>query len=62
MKCRNVLLSLLDRREKPMTDEEAEALDEYFTRNLPGIDPGNKGGITTRPAFCMAAPGRVSGD
>jgi hypothetical protein len=30
-----------------MTDEEADALDEYFTKNLPKTDPA-KGGVTTR--------------
>jgi hypothetical protein len=45
-----------------MTDEEAEALDEYFTRNLPRIDPGNKGGVTTRSGFRMVALDRVSED
>jgi len=27
-----------------MTEEEADALDEYFTKNLPKVDPG-KGSI-----------------
>ncbi|MDR2607461.1 MAG: hypothetical protein LBC57_03635 [Treponema sp.] len=45
-----------------MTDEEAEALDEYFTRNLPKIDPSNKGGVTTRSGFRMVALDRVSED
>jgi hypothetical protein len=32
-----------------MTDEEADALDEYYTRNPPKIDPAKKGtGFFTR--------------
>jgi hypothetical protein len=44
-----------------MTDEEAEALDEYFTKNLPKLDPG-KGGVTTRQGFRMVALDRFSED
>jgi hypothetical protein len=44
-----------------MTDEEAEALDEYFTKNLPKLDP-SKGGVTTRSGFRMVALDRVSED
>ena len=45
--------------------EEADALDEYFTKNLPKVDPG-KGGITTRQGFRMVAtkktPTEIIGD
>jgi hypothetical protein len=44
-----------------MTDEEAEALDEYFTKNLPKFDP-SKGGVTTRSGFRRVALVRVSED
>lgn len=44
-----------------MTEEEADALDEYFTKNLPKVDP-NKGGITTRQGFRMIAVDRFSED
>ena len=45
-----------------MTEEEADALDEYFTKNLPKIDPRNKGGITTRHGFRMVALDNLSED
>jgi len=44
-----------------LTEEEADALDEYFTKNLPKVDP-NKGGITTRQGFRMIAVDRFSED
>ena len=44
-----------------MTEEEAEALDDYFTKNLPKVDP-SKGGITTRQGFRMVALDRISED
>jgi len=44
-----------------MTEEEADALDEYFTKNLPKCDP-SKGGITTRQGFRMIALDRFSED
>ena len=32
-----------------MTDEEADALDEYFTKNPPKVDPARRGtGFFTR--------------
>jgi len=31
-----------------MTEEEADVLDEYYTRNPPRIDPAKKGGFFTR--------------
>jgi hypothetical protein len=42
-----------------MTDEEADALDEYFTKNLPKTDPA-KGGVTTRQGFRMVALDKLS--
>jgi hypothetical protein len=44
-----------------ITEEEADALDEYFTKNLPKVNPG-KGGITTRQGFRMVAIDRISED
>ena len=44
-----------------MTEDEADALDEYFTKNLPKVDP-SKGGITTRQGFRMVALDRISED
>jgi hypothetical protein len=44
-----------------MTEEEADALDEYFTKNLPKVDP-SKGGITTRQGFRMVALDHLSED
>ena len=31
-----------------MTEEEADALDEYYTKNPPKVDPSKKGGFFTR--------------
>ena len=44
-----------------MTEEEAYALDEYFTKNLPKVVPG-KGGVTTRQGFRMVALDSLSED
>ena len=44
-----------------LTEEEADALDEYFTKNLPKVDP-SKGGITARQGFRMVALDRMSED
>jgi hypothetical protein len=44
-----------------MTEEEADALDEYFTTHLPEIDP-TKGGVTTRQGSRMVALDRLSED
>ena len=30
---------------KTMTDEEADALDDYYTKNPPRLDPGKNGGF-----------------
>jgi hypothetical protein len=42
-----------------MTDEEADALDVYFTNHLPKTDP-TKGGVTTRQGFRMVALDKLS--
>jgi hypothetical protein len=44
-----------------MTEKEAEALDEYFTKNLPKIDM-SRGGVTTRQGFRMVSLDRISED
>ena len=33
---------------KTMTDEEADALDEYYTKNPPRVDPGKNGGFAKK--------------
>jgi hypothetical protein len=42
-----------------MTDEEADALDEYYTKNPPEIDPDTNGGFAAR-SFKMIAVDRLS--
>jgi len=44
-----------------MTEEEADKLDDYFTKNLPKVVPG-KGGVTTRQGFRMVAIDNFSED
>ena len=44
-----------------MTEEEAEALDDYFSKNLPRIDM-SKGGVTTRQGFRMVSLDSLSED
>jgi len=44
-----------------LTEEEADALDEYFTKNLPKVVSG-RGGITTRQGFRMVAIDHLSED
>jgi len=44
---------------KEMTEEEAEYLDEYYTKNPPEIDPSTNGGFATKP-FKMFAVDRLS--
>ena len=46
---------------RDMTEEEADALDEYFTKHLPKIDPA-KGGVATRQGYRMVALDRLSED
>ncbi|GHU15130.1 hypothetical protein FACS1894163_00810 [Spirochaetia bacterium] len=44
-----------------ITDEEGNALDEYFTTHIPVTDP-SKGGVTTRQSFSMVALDSLSED
>ena len=39
---------------KTMTDEEADALDEYYTKNPPKVDPRKNGGFAAK-SFKMIA-------
>jgi hypothetical protein len=44
---------------KEMTEEEADALDEYYTKNPPKVDPSKNGGFAKNP-LRMIAPDRLS--
>ena len=46
---------------KEMTDEEADALDEYYTKNQPKVDPRKNGGFAKK-SFRMVALDRLSED
>ena len=46
---------------KEMTDEEADALDEYYTKNPPKVDPTKNGGFAKK-SFRMVALDRLSED
>ena len=46
---------------KEMTDEEADALDEYYTKYPPRVDPAKNGGFATK-SFRMVALDRFSED
>ena len=45
-----------------MTEEEADALDEYYTKNPPKVDPSKKGGIFTRQRELLDILDSVSAD
>jgi hypothetical protein len=45
-----------------MTEEEAFALDEYYTLNPPKIDPRKKGGFFTRQRELIDVLDRISAD
>ncbi|GHV85264.1 hypothetical protein AGMMS50230_08720 [Spirochaetia bacterium] len=45
-----------------MTNEEYDALDEYYTKNPPKVDPAKKGGIFTRQKELLDVLDRVSAD
>ena len=45
-----------------MTEEEADALDEYYTKNPPKVDPSKKGGIFTRQRELLGILDSVSAD
>jgi len=62
MKCRSMFFHLLEELGEKMTEEEAEALDEYYTKNPPTIDPAKKGGFFTRQRELLDALDRVSAD
>ena len=38
---------------KEMTEEEADALDEYYTKNPPKVDPSKNGGFAKK-SFSVA--------
>jgi hypothetical protein len=44
-----------------MTDEEADALDEYYTKNPPKVDPKKNGGFAKK-SFRMVALDDLSAD
>lgn len=46
---------------KEMTDEEADALDEYYTKNPPKVDISKNGGFAKK-SFRMIALDRLSED
>jgi hypothetical protein len=46
---------------KEMTDEEADALDEYYTKTPPKVDPAKNGGFAKK-SFKMVALDRLSED
>ncbi|MDR1250275.1 MAG: hypothetical protein LBK63_13365 [Treponema sp.] len=45
-----------------MTEEEAYALDDYYTKNPPKVDPRKKGGFFTRQRELLDVLDRVSAD
>jgi len=45
-----------------MTEEEADALNEYYTKNPPKIDLAKKGGYFTRQRELLNVLDRVSAD
>jgi hypothetical protein len=46
---------------KEMSEEEAYALDDYYTKNTPKVDPSKNGGFATK-SFRMVALDRLSED
>jgi len=42
---------------KEMTPEEAEALDEYYTKNPPRVDPSKNGGFAKKSFRMIALDG-----
>ncbi|MDR3172262.1 MAG: hypothetical protein LBU17_11690 [Treponema sp.] len=45
-----------------LTDEEYDALDDYYTKNPPKVDPAKKGGFFTRQREMLDVLDRVSAD
>jgi hypothetical protein len=43
-----------------MTEEEAYALDDYYTKNPPKVDPRKRGGFFTRQRELLEVLDRVS--
>jgi len=46
---------------KTLTDEEADALDEYYTKNPPRVDPSKNGGFAKK-SFKLIAIDDLSAD
>lgn len=44
------------------TDEEYDALDDYYTNNPPKVDPAKRGGMFTRQRELLDALDTVSAD
>lgn len=44
------------------TDEEYDALDEYYTKNPPKVDPAKRGGMFTRQRELLDTLDQVSAD
>ena len=45
-----------------MTDEEYDALDEYYTKNPPKVDPAKRGGMFTRQRELLESLDQVAAD
>jgi hypothetical protein len=45
-----------------MTEEEAYALDDYYTKNPPKVDPRKRGGFFTRQRELLEVLDQVSAD
>jgi hypothetical protein len=43
-----------------MTEEEAYALDDYYTKNPPKIDPGKRGGFLPAQVIGELARGEIA--
>jgi hypothetical protein len=45
-----------------MTDDEYDALDEFYTRNPPKVDPAKRGGMFTRQRELLDSLDQVAAD
>jgi hypothetical protein len=45
-----------------MTDEEYDAMDEYYTENPPKVDPAKRGGMFTRQRELLDSLDQVAAD
>ena len=45
-----------------MTDKEYDALDEYYTKNPPKVDPAKRGGMFTRQRELLDSLDQVAAD